>query len=243
MLEEDMPIQIWTGSNLANMGEKKLLERHHYWKDGIVAAVRQRPSATTHAERMVVDVAYLQSPDDKEETLEKSVPLDRIRIILGADESIPDRLDEARLLAMGGEEIVTKQKGEAVDENTGLTSWATVSIKRTTVRQELKEERARLRQERKEAIAEAERQKKEAEARKMEEAKVANADDSALGAYDVWSRTKEGYKGVDIHGEAKVDVHEMGKKLAEGKAVGFKKSTFKAKKNKQNRRTTSADDD
>jgi WW domain-binding protein 4 len=133
---------------------------------------------------------------------------------------------------------------ETVDETTGLTSWSTVKIKRTTVRQELKEERARSRQKRKEAAQEADKQQREADARKMEEAKVSNADDSALGAYDVWSRTKDGYKGVDIHGEAAVDIHEMGKKLSDGKgAIGFKKSAFKAKKKKQNRRTTSADDD
>jgi hypothetical protein len=78
----------------------------------------------------------------------------------------------------------------------------------------------------------------------MEEVKVANADDSALGAYDVWSRSKEGYKGVDIHGEEQIEVHELGKKLSDGKtSVGFKKSSFKAKKKNQNRRTTSADDD
>jgi hypothetical protein len=108
----------------------------------------------------------------------------------------------------------------------------------------LKEERALLRQKRREAAESAEKVKKETDARKMEEAKVSNADDSALGAYDVWSRTKDGYKGVDIHREAHVDVHEMGKKLSDGKeSVGFKKSAFKVKKKKQNRRTTSADDD
>ena len=146
---------------------------------------------------------------------------------------------------MGGEEIAaTERQEQDVDENTGLSSWSTVTIKRTTVRQELKEQRTRMREKRREAAEEGEKQQKETEARKMEEAKVANADDSALGAYDVWSRTKDGYKGVDIHGEAAVDVHEMGKKLSYGKgAVGFKKSAFKAKKKKQNRRTTSADDD
>jgi len=147
---------------------------------------------------------------------------------------------------MGGEEEVIQNNitVEEMDEATGLTSWSTVSIKKTTVQQELKEERERLRQKRREAVEEAEKVKREADRRKMEEAKVANADDSALGAYDVWSRSKEGYKGVDIHGEAKVEVHEFGKKLSDGKtAVGFKKSAFKSKKKTQNRRTTSADDD
>ena len=106
------------------------------------------------------------------------------------------------------------------------------------------EERERLRQQRREQAEKAENAKREADRRKMEEAKVANADDSALGAFDVWSRSKDGYKGVDIHGEAQVQVHELGKKLSDGQtAVGFKKTAFKAKKKKQNRRTTSADDD
>lgn len=244
ILEEDTSIQIWTGSPTAGLGEKRLLERDMYWKNGLVAAVRQRPSSTDLLHRLVVDVAYLKNTEDTEETLEKSVCLDRIRIILGADESIPDTLEEARLLAQGGEEIATGTGQDTIDESTGLSSWSTVTIKRTTVRQELKEERARLREKRKEAAQQAEKHQREADARKMEEAKVSNADDSALGAYDVWSRTKDGYKGVDIHGEAKVDIHEMGKKLSDGKgATGFKKSAFKAKKKKQNRRTTSADDD
>jgi WW domain-binding protein 4 len=245
ILEEDMPVQIWTGNPSASLAEKCLLERDMHWKNGLVAAVRQRRSTTVLSERLVADIAYLKAGDDAEEILEKSVPLDRIRIILGADDSIPDTLEEARLLAMGGEEIAATEKQEQdVDENTGLSSWSTVTIKRTTVRQELKEERTRMREKRRESAEEEDKQKKETEFRKMEEAKVANADDSALGAYDVWSRTKDGYKGVDIHGEAAVDVHEMGKKLSDGKgAVGFKKSAFKAKKKKQNRRTTSADDD
>jgi WW domain-binding protein 4 len=245
ILEEDMPVQIWTGGPSASLAEKCLLERDMHWKNGLVAAVRKRRSTTVLSERLVADIAYLKAGDDAEEILEKSVALDRIRIILGADDSIPDTLEEARLLAMGGEEIAATQKQEQdVDENTGLSSWSTVTIKRTTVRQELKEERTRMREKRREAAEEGDKQKKETEARKMEEAKVANADDSALGAYDVWSRTKDGYKGVDIHGEAAVDVHEMGKKLSDGKgAVGFKKSAFKAQKKKQNRRTTSADDD
>lgn len=239
ILEEDMPIQLWVGPVLANDAEKRLLERHHLWKDGVIAAVRRRPSKG-HAERLLVDVAYLQSPDADEETLEKSVPLDRIRILIGADESIPKTIEEARLLAMGGEEIqVDTGETAVIDETTGLGGWSTVAIKRTTVSQELKEERARLRQKRQEALQEEERQKKLAEERRMEEAKVANADDSALGAFDVWNRTSEGYKGVDIHKEAKVEIEDFAKKLSDGKKnVGFKK----AKKKTQNRRTTSLDD-
>ena len=204
----------------------------------------------------VVDVAYLKNPVDTDETLEKSVALSRIRILLGGDDRIPDTLEEARIMAMGGEEIVEgeatqqsleqQEQQKEFEEATGLSGWSTVQIKRTTVRQELKEERERKRQQRREAVREAEQQKKQAEIRKMEEAAVANAEDSALGAYDVWSRgDQDGYKGVNIHDEGtnKIDVHDTAKKLSEGKGpVGFKK-TFKKKKGAQNRRKTSADDD
>lgn len=283
ILEEDMPVQVWLGSGSPAISdaELRLPENARHWKDGIVAAVRQRPSAEARAGRLVVDVAYLktttsttkqqqqessnggdgdggqQEEETEEEELKKSVPLQHIRILLGnsaVDDRIPDTLEEARLLAMGGEEIIVKKMkkedpssgnaAEAVDEATGLSGWSTVKIKRTTIRSELKEEREAARQKRKMAAAKAEQQAKEAEARRMEEAKVSNANDSALGAYDVWSRTSDGYKGVNIHDAANVEVSELGKKLAEGKGkVGFKKSAFKAKKKVQNRRTTSADDD
>ena len=276
ILEEDMPIQLWTGATNATLAEQRLPDRALYWKDALVAAVRQQQQQQQqqHAndnaqqqqqqqllpqERLRVDVAYLQTPDATEETLERSVSLNRIRIVLGADEKIPDTLEEARLMAMGGEVVLDnvhngsgqatqkqQQSGQPeMDEATGLSGWSTVRVKRTTVRQELKEERQRLRDQRRQAALEAEQQAKQAEFRRMEEAKMASADDSALGAFDVWNRgVKEGYKGVDIHSETKVEVRELGKKLAGSDAkVGFKKMGFKAKKKKQNRRTTSADDD
>ena len=256
ILEEDVPIQVWLGNAAVSDKELKLPENQRHWKDGIIAAVRQRPSTETHAHRIVVDVAYLQDTEDIKEQLKRSVPLQHIRILLGndADDRIPSTLEEARLLALGGEEIILKQpKKEAeaepeVEESTGLSGWSTVKTKRTTVRNELKEERDAVRLKRKTDAATAEKQAREAEARRMEEAKVSNVNDSALGAYDVWGRG--GYKGVDIHGSDNknnnnivTDVQEFGKKLAAGHAVGFKKKAFKAGKKKQNRRTTSADDD
>ena len=72
------------------------------------------------------------------------------------------------------------------------------------------------------------------EARRMEEAKVENADDSARFAYDVWSRTKDGYKGVNSHAKPKIEVHDLAKKLSDGTSVGFKKT----KKKDVNRCTT-----
>lgn len=234
ILEEDMPIQLWTGPTMANLEEKRLLERNQFWTNALVATVRKAVG------KCVVHVAYLASSEDTDETVEKNVALDRIRVILGGDDSIPETLEEARLLAMGGEDIKVKPVKEEIDEATGFTSWSTVAIKRTTVRQETKEERARLREKRKQETLEKEAQDKEAEARRMEEAKVSNADDSALGAYDVWGQG--GYKGVDIHKEADLKVEDTAKSLASGKTnVGFKKKKKPARS--RNRRTTSADDD
>lgn len=245
LLEEDMPIQIWTGSGFANMAEKKLPEKEYHWRNGLVLAVRK---SSKDDSGIVLDVAYLMQPTDEEETLEKSVSPARIRIVLGGDESIPDTLEEARLMVMG-EEVTQVEEAVEVDENTGLSSWGTVSIRKTTARSELKEERARIRAKRREQAEKAEEERKADEGRRMEEAKVENADDSALGAYDVWTAGKSGYKGVDINQETKLDVQDTAKSLAKGKgAVGFKKSkgsggAFKKAKKKQNRRTTSADDD
>jgi WW domain-binding protein 4 len=264
LVEEDMPVQLWTGPVLATSPEKRLPERDLHWRDALILAVRKQRRNTSgdatlgdesEVPTLVVDVAYLESPDAEQETVVKSVPLHRIRILLGnpKDERIPETLEEARIIALGGVEEESTLKGStsaaagaapAIDEATGLSSWTTVSVKKTTVRQELRDERERLRQKRREAALAAQREAKRAEERKMEEAKVSNADDSALGAYDVWNRgEKEGYKGVDIHGEAKVEVHDLGKKLAEqGAVVQFKKPAFKSKAKKQNRRTTTSDD-
>ena len=283
ILEPDLPIQLWTGPLLTPPPEGRRLPEHkHHWTDALVAAVhrrrqqrhqREKPlspsvvsSAAIHDEEsddeddcsdMVVtaDVSYLEYPDASDETLVREVPLNRIRILLGdsRDDRIPDNLEEARILAVGGaeEEVTTELSPTAaaaatvVDEATGFSGWTTVAVKKTTARLELKEERARLATQRREAAVEAARQVKLAEARKMEESRVANADDSALGAYDVWNRgAKEGYKGVDIHGEVPVEAHELGKKLAtatEG-TVAFKKPAFKAKNRSQNRRKTSSED-
>jgi WW domain-binding protein 4 len=141
---------------------------------------KQNPSG------VVVDVAYLLHPTDEDETLEKSVSPDRIRIILGADESIPNTLEEARLMVLG-EEVTEIEESMEIDDNTGLSSWGTVQIRKTTAHSEQKEERDRARAKRREEVERAEQDRKEAEARRMEEAKVENADDSVLGAYDVWS--------------------------------------------------------
>eukprot|EP00957_Ditylum_brightwellii_P161091 12264839-Ditylum_brightwellii.AAC.1 len=54
----------------------------------------------------------------------------------------------------------------------------------------------------------------------MEEAKHANGDDSALGAYDVWSTSgKGGYKGVNIHGGIEASSSSSAKVGGERKEV------------------------
>jgi WW domain-binding protein 4 len=248
ILEVDMPIQLWTGSSMASSEEKKLPEKSMYWKNGLILSVPKNKTTTnTKLPPTVVNITYLSSPNDEEETIEKHVPVDRIRIVLGADSNIPSTIEEARLLAMGGEvEIITNEDKTQVevDEATGLSGWSTVSVKKTTVRQQDREEKERAAEKLRLARLEREAEQKKAEARKMEEAKVSNADDSALGAYDVWG--KGDYKGVDISKDVKLSVEETAKKLSSGSDA--KVSFRKAKKKKgpaaaSSRRRTSADDD
>uniref|UniRef100_A0A7S1D6P0 Uncharacterized protein n=1 Tax=Cyclophora tenuis TaxID=216820 RepID=A0A7S1D6P0_CYCTE len=238
-----MAIQIWMGSELATMAEKRLPGKSHMWRNGLVVQVRRMFGEKDTGR--VVDVAYLQDSGAEEETVEKSVPPNRIRMLLGGDDKLPETLEEARLEAMGEEVVRVEQHGKqepVIDENTGLSVWGTVEIRKTTVRNEVKEERERARAKRREEQARLEEEKRKAEERRMEEDKAGNAEDSALGAYDVWSSGKAGYKGVDISQETKLSVADTAKSLAAGEGqVTFKKK--KGKKKKQNRRTTSADDD
>ena len=213
-------------------------------------------------EEIAVDVAYLRNSNDEDETIEKAVPPYRLRLLLGSDEMIPGTIEEARLDLMGGEEIIETHADDGtaggagaaaaptIDENTGLATWSTTTVRKVSANREAKEERARIRAKRREEAERARQQERDLNERKMEEAKVANADDSALGSYDVWTGGKAGYKGVDIMKNDKVEVSDTVKSLAKGKGtVAFKKigsgsSMFKVKaKKKKNRRVTSADDD
>jgi U1 zinc finger len=256
ILEEDMPIQIWLGNKIATDNELQLPENQRHWTDGIIVATRIRHAAEHHDDRMVVDVSYLQNVDDTEEQLKTLVSLRHIRILLGndADDRIPTTLEEARILAMGGEDVqpsYTESFVPEIDETTGLSGWSTIHVNRTTIRNELRTERELIRKQRKEAAMKAEMVEKEIEARRMEEAKVSNAEDSALGAYDIWGRTKDGYKGVIIHNNTNTElmingtsVHDYGKELAvDGVTTTFKNKSKSIAKKRQNRRTTSADDD
>ena len=266
IMEEDMPIQIWTGSSTMTLEYMKSDsdEVRNMWKDGIILHVHKNLGVNASSngddnddddddEIIECDVSYLKDLNDDDETIEKKVIANRLRLILGADDLIPSTIEEARLSLMGGEEVITIENGmEAeIDENTGLTGWGTVSVRKVTVSQEVKEERARARAKRREQLEKEKSKERDLEARKLEELKHSNVEDSALGAYDIWSTTSgtAGYKGVQIHSDAKVDVSDTVKSLAKGKTdVKFKKSggsksMFKRAKKKQNRRKTFADDD
>lgn len=243
IFEEDMPVQIWIGSDTMSYEYRKTHEGMSLWKTGIILKVHQINDDTDTNNNCTCDIAYLKDVNDDDETIEKRVKMDRLRLILGSDDLIPQTIEESRLQLLGGEEIINVDDGQyEVDENTGLSTFRTVSVRKVTVSQEVKEERSRARAKRREEIEREKNKMKEIEARQMEEAKHANADDSALGAYDVWGRG--GYKGINIQAEVKLDVADTAKSLSEGKTnIVFKKSTFKKGTKKQNRRKTFADSD
>jgi WW domain-binding protein 4 len=261
LLEEDMPVQLWTGSSSCRT-EKRQRTNVGNWKNALVVQVINHRSETTgersdELQRPLVHVSYLASQDDTEETIERKISLDRIRIILGADEKIPDSLEEARLLAMGGEEThvtsningsetTSNVEQQQIDEATGLSGWSTVSIKKTTHRQEHREERKRFDENKSLASKKREAEQERIAERRLEESRASNADDSALGAYDVWG--KMDYKGVDISKEVHYSIEDSAKRLATAKnlttgtKVAFKKRV-KKKGQRAARRRTSADDD
>jgi hypothetical protein len=260
LLEEDMPVQLWTGPSTSRIEKREKMNAEN-WKNALILHVvnHQSESTADHGElqRTVVHVSYLSSADDTEETIERKVSLDRIRIVLGGDEKIPDSLEEARLLAMGGEEIhlgstttgketSNNDQKQEIDEATGLSGWSTVSVKKTAHRQQVKEERKRFNESKILATQKREAEQRRIAERQLEESRTSNADDSALGAYDVWG--KKDYKGVDISKEVHCSIEDSAKRLAtvenlaKGAKVQFKKRT-KKKGLRGIRRRTSADDD
>jgi hypothetical protein len=225
--------------------EKRDLRNYNHWKMALLAKVaKKRGEITCH-------VSYLRNSTDEDETLESNVSPSRIRLVLGSDPSIPSTMEEAHLALMGGEQTIhisakDPESAPAIDENTGLTSWSTTTIRKVSSHYEQNQEKKRKLQHEKELAEYKEKKEREIQARKMEEAKYANAHDSALGAYDVWSSSTsavEGkaraYKGVDITKETKLEVSDTAKSLSKGVNVAFKKKKAK----KKNVRKTSADDD
>ncbi|OEU07907.1 hypothetical protein FRACYDRAFT_197165 [Fragilariopsis cylindrus CCMP1102] len=264
LLCEEMPVEIWSGPSSYSGLEKRLSKNSVFWKDSLVVAVvmtnNSKVKAATDEEvdedddgiqRPIIHVSYLKTLDDTEETIEKNVSVDRIRIVLGGDKTIPDTIEACRLLALGGEEVQVSNNNNNNDQDdakmmeaTGLSGWSTVTIKKTSILQESRDEKEKLKEQRRQVRADREAEQRRTEARRMEEAKVSNADDSALGAYDVWGKGE--YKGIDISKELDCPIEETAKRLAgasstKGK-ISFKKRTRK-KGAGMARRKTSADDD
>lgn len=260
LLEAEMPVQVWTGSSSCRI-EKRRIANVSSWKNALILRVVSNHFDSTrgqsNAQLPLVDVSYLTSVDDREETIERKIFVDRIRIKLGDDEKIPDSLEEARLLAMGGEEVHFTSTSNLKQENsndqqheldvTGLSGWQTVSIKRTTHRQEHKEARRRFEERKLDASKKREAEQEQIAMRRLEESRAASADDSALGAFDVYG--KMSYKGVDISKEATYSVEDSVKRLgtiknlAPGVKVAFKKKMRKKVQKAARRRTLGNDDD
>ncbi|KAL3791055.1 hypothetical protein ACHAW5_002832 [Stephanodiscus triporus] len=260
ILEEGMPIQLWMGSALATDAEKRDLRNSNNWKMALLAKVvrRRKGGGKETNTNTSCHVSYLQRSTDDDETIESNVPPSRIRLVLGSDPSIPSTMEEAHLALVGGEQTIVVSKdttadtsADVIDENTGLSGWTTTTIRRVASSfYEKDQEKKRKREHEKELSEYKERRERDMQARKMEEARYANAHDSALGAYDVWSssstsaaeggRTTRSYKGVDITKETKVEVADTARSLSRGMgSVAFKKKSSK----KKSVRMTSADDD
>mmetsp|Transcript_33442 Transcript_33442/g.48421 ORF Transcript_33442/g.48421 Transcript_33442/m.48421 type:complete len:458 (-) Transcript_33442:1215-2588(-) len=254
IVQRDMPAEIWIGPDPPEVSiEARCMEENSpLWKTGIVIKIH-RPATVDSASAFVTtfDFAYLRNANDKDETIDFEVECSKIRLVLGGGEGIPGTMEEARLALRGGEHLqkFEDQFDPEIDENTGFSSWAAIAVRKTTVKHEEDKIRARIKARKMEENQAREDAKKESEARMMEEARHANADDSALGAYDVWNSGKGGYKGVKINHELKLDISDTAKSLANGEKVSFKKrqqkgsgAPFKKNKKKNFRRKTSGDE-
>jgi len=243
IIREGTAVELWIGSS-EKRGVKMLSENIPLWKAGLVLKVYKDAK---DIEKLSFDVAYLRDPSDKEETVESKAVCSRLRLALGRGDGVPSSLEEARLIRQGGESIEQFKMEIEIDDKTGFSTWNTVSVRKATVQHEESKERAREWAKRREEAQKEEDTRKEAEVRRMEEAKNANADDSALGAYDVWN-SGSGYKGVDISKEMKLNSSDTAKSLADGAKVAFKKrissngnSSNNVKKKKFRRKTQDVD--
>jgi WW domain-binding protein 4 len=256
IFEQEMPVQIWTGSETMTDEYRKSDEAQILWKMGIIIRVHKDSGTSSNKEGAptLCDVSYLNNPDDDDETIEYRVEGRRLRLIVGSDELIPSTIEEARLSLIGGEEVIHVNNDQIaeIDENTGLSRWGTVSLRKVTVSQEIKEQRLRARIKRQEEAEKEKMRERDIQARLAEEARHSNFDDSALGAYRAWeiSGGKGGYKGVQIDAETPVQDTGSARSVANGNIdVKFKTvskdkmSSAKRAKLKQNKRKTFADDE
>lgn len=257
ILEVDMPAQIWTGASLSEQVEREMRSEHNtkLWKAGVIVKIIKDDShgSNDHNRKVIrhFDFAFLMNPDDDEETYERLVDSKRIRLVVGSGDGVPQSVQEARLLLMGGEEIVEHFHNKhndndstlEIDENTGFTKFTTVSVKKISVTHEANEEKARAEARRKENLQNDEQRMRDLEKRRMEESKHANADDSALGAYDIWGSTaKVGYKGINISSNFEESDSTTNISKSNVGPILFKKRSFFKKAKKGNTRKTSSDD-
>ena len=242
-LEDNIPVQLWTGNPNATDVELRDLRNFNYWKTALLVRVIRTQTTNKGSETITCHVSHLNNSQD-EEVLEKNVSPRRIRLVLGSDPSLPSTLEEARLALTGGEQTVMvsndDDKEPEIDENTGFSTWSTTTVTKISTHyyEAHQEKKRKLRQE-KETKERNEKKEHEIAGRKMEEAKYENAHDSALGAYDVFQKGGGNYKGVDITKDGKVEVGDTAKSLSKGLGnVGFKKR----KVVKKGTRKTSADE-
>jgi len=155
ILKVEMPGQIWKGESSIE-GIKRAEKNMKQWKNGIIVKVKLVPKeiiGLQHETETLVDFAYLKNPNDNKETLEKNVKPSRIRLIVGSGDDVPNSVDEARLIILGGEEVLKiDETVTEIDENTGFSSWGTVSIRKTTEAKEIQQEEERIKQNKIETI-------------------------------------------------------------------------------------------
>lgn len=243
IFEVDMVVEIFTGSLTMTKEYQRSLDALPLWKTGVILTVHGNKTNTNQEPcSLLFDVSYLKNIHDEDETIEKRVNPDRLRIRMGIDDLAPKTLEEAELALFGGEAIVTFEdpSDNEIDENTGLSKWGTVSVRKVTISHELKEERKRQKVQIQDELDRQLHQSKELERRQKDETQQMHAQDSALGAYDVFN-TMKGYKGVSIHDN--VSQAPQGLPVLHTGPVSI---TFKAKGgqglNKKKLRQTKADD-
>jgi len=264
ILEVDMLVEIFTGSSTMTKEYQQSLDALPLWKTGVILAIHGNKTNVTNNNnnnnndesdpqqqqppRLSFDISYLNNINDEDETIETKVDPIRLRLRMGMDDSTPKTLEEAELALLGGEDIVTFQQDLSnmdIDENTGLSKWGTVSVRKVTTSHEVKEERKRQKVQKQEEHDRRLHESKEHDRRRMEETQQLHGLDSALGAYDVFN-TMKGYKGVVIHDE--VNQRPLLQQLLPPPLhSGSVSISFKAKSNAQNQnkkklRKTKADD-
>jgi WW domain-binding protein 4 len=242
IFELDMAVEIFTGSPTMTQEYQRSIDSLPLWKTGVIVKIHGKDKLKQDDSKPLFDISYLNDINDEDETIEKRVDPSRLRLRLGVDELAPKTLEEAEVALMGGEDLVTftNSSQPEIDENTGLSQWTSVSVRKITAHQERREERERQRLQKQEEKERLLQESKEREMRRLEEAKYLHSHDSALGAYDVFN-TMTGYKGVSIHEES--TQAPQGKVVHSGPVSVVFKSGVAGSTQKRMRRTMADDSD